>query len=126
MQLIDGGAAGSAKALRVEATTNEGAMFPWAGAMVFFASRPMSAVDLSSKSGISFFARGNTEIRLMAFAKSSGRMPRITTVHAPPDWTELTVPWSAFKMDAKDIQAVLFAGPGDGVVTFDLDEVRVK
>lgn len=126
MRVIDGGAAGSARALRVDAKTIEGAMFPWAGAMVFFGSRPMAGVDLSSKAGLTFYARGNTEIRLMAFATSTGRMPRITSVRAGENWTELTVPWSAFNMDGKDIQAVLFSGPAAGPVTFDIDEVRVK
>ena len=101
-------------------------MFPWAGAMVFLGSTPMRPVDLSSKSGFSFFAKGNADIRLMVFSVSGGRIPRITTVHAGADWTEITVRWSDFGLDGKDIQAILFAGPGTGTAEFQIDELRLK
>ena len=101
-------------------------MFPWAGVMVTLGSKPMRPVDLSGKKGIAFFAKGGTAIRVMLFASSGGRIPRITTVRAEPGWTELFLPWSDFGVDGKDVQALLFAGPGTGTADFQVDEVRLK
>ena len=86
--------------------------------MIFLASTPMRPVDLSSKSGFTFFAKGDVEIQLMAFAASAGRIPRMTTVHAGPDWTEISVKWSDFGFDGKDVQAILFGGPDSGTADF--------
>jgi hypothetical protein len=82
--------------------------------------------DLSSKSGFSFFAKGSVDIRLMAFSVSRGNIPRIATVHADADWTEITMRWSDFGLDGKDMQAILFAGPGAGAADFQIDELRLK
>src|SRR5207245_3508559 len=57
MEVVDGGANGTAKSLRAHTDTKPGAMFPWAGPMLFLGSTPMKPIDLSSKSGFSFFAK---------------------------------------------------------------------
>jgi hypothetical protein len=126
MDVVDGGANGTAKSLRIHTDTKPGTAFPWAGSMIFLASTPMRPIDLSSKSGFSFFAKGNVDIRLMVFSVSAGRIPRMTTVHAGADWTELTVRWSDFAFDGKDVQAILFGGPGSGAADFQIDELKLK
>ncbi|HYS55098.1 MAG TPA: amidohydrolase family protein [Thermoanaerobaculia bacterium] len=126
MDVVDGGANGTTKSLHIHTDTKPGAAFPWAGAMIFLASTPMRPVDLSSKSGFTFFAKGDVEIQLMAFAASAGRIPRMTTVHAGPEWTEISVKWSDFGFDGKDVQAILFGGPPSGTADFRIDELRLK
>jgi imidazolonepropionase-like amidohydrolase len=126
MDVVAGGANGTPKALHIHADSKPPFAFPWAGAMLIFGATPMQPVDLSSKGGISFFAKGDVDIRVMLFTASGGRIPRITGVHAGADWTELNVPWSAFSVDGKDVQAVLFCGPDKGAVDFAIDEVRLK
>jgi hypothetical protein len=126
MEVVDGGANGTAKALHVHADTKPGSMYPWAGAMLILGAIPMHPVDVSSKGGFSFFAKGDTDIRVMLFAASAGRIPRLTTVHAGAAWTEITLPWSAFRVDGKDVQAFLICGPEKGAVDFVVDEVRLK
>lgn len=126
MDVVDGGANGTQKSLHVHAETNAGSMFPWAGAMLMLGATPMQPVDLSARSGLSFYAKGDTEIRLMLFSASAGRIPRMTTVHAAAAWAEITVPWSAFSVDGKDVQAFLFCGSDKGVADFQIDEVRLK
>jgi hypothetical protein len=126
MDVVDDGANGTAKSLRVRTDTQPGTAFPWAGAMIFLGSTPMKPVDVSAKSGFSFFAKGNVDIRLMVFSLGAGRIPHITTVHAGPDWTELTVRWSDFGFDGKDIQAILFGGPATGTAEFQIDELKLK
>ena len=126
MEVVDGGANGTAKALHVHADTKPGSMYPWAGAMLMLGVIPMHPVDVSSKGGISFFAKGDTDLRVMLFTASAGRIPRLTTAHAGAGWTEITLPWSAFNADGKDVQALLICGPEKGTVDFVVDEVRLK
>lgn len=126
INVVDSGASGTPKSLHIHADTKPGFMFPWAGAMLMLGATPMQPVDLSSKSGLSFFAKGDTDIRVMLFAASSGRIPRQTTVHAGADWTAITVPWIAFNTDGKDVQMLVFCGPDKGVVDFAIDELRLK
>src|SRR5260370_279315 len=126
MDVVDGGANGTAKSLHIHTDTKPGTAFPWAGAMIFLASTPMRPVDVSSKSGFSFFAKGNVDIRLMVFSLGAGRIPHMTTVHAGPERTEITARWSDFGFGGKDIQAIHFAGPGSGTADFQIDELRLK
>jgi hypothetical protein len=126
MEVVDGGANGTAKSLRIRTDTKPGPAFPWAGAMIFLGSTPMRPVDLSAKGDFTFFARGDVDIRLMVFSLSAGRIPHLSTVHAGADWTELTARWSDFGFDGKDIQAILFGGPGTGTAEFQIDELRLK
>jgi imidazolonepropionase-like amidohydrolase len=126
INVVDGGANGTPKSLHIHADTKAGFMFPWAGAMLMLGSTPMQPVDLSSKSGLSFFAKGDTDIRVMLFAASTGRIPRQTTVHAGADWTAITLPWLAFNTDGKDAQMLVFCGPDKGAVDFAIDELRLK
>ncbi len=126
MDVVDGGANGTPKAMHVHADTKPGSMYPWAGAMVMLGATAMQPMDVSSKGGLSFFAKGDTDLRVMLFAASAGRIPRLTTVHAGAGWTEITLPWSAFNVDGKDVQAFLICGPEKGSVDFVVDEVRLK
>ncbi|MEA2326435.1 MAG: hypothetical protein QOE68_1394, partial [Thermoanaerobaculia bacterium] len=126
IDVVDGGANGTPKSLHIHADTKPGFMFPWAGAMLMLGTTPMQPVDLSSKSGLSFFAKGDTDIRVMLFCASTGRIPRQTNIHAGADWTAITLPWSAFTVDGKDVQMLVFCGPDKGAVDFAIDELRLK
>jgi len=126
MDVVAGGANGTAKALRIHADTKPGGMYPWAGAMAMLGTTAMQPVDVSSKGGLSFYAKGDTDIRVMLFAASAGRIPRLANAHAGSDWTEINLPWSTFGVDGKDVQAFLVCGPDKGAVDFVIDEVRLK
>jgi imidazolonepropionase-like amidohydrolase len=126
MDVVDGGANGTAKALHIHADTKAGSAYPWAGVMLMLGATPMQAVDVSSKGGLSFYAKGDTDIRVMLFAASAGRIPRLARAHAGTSWTEITLAWSAFGVDGKDVQAFLICGPDKGAVDFVVDEVRLK
>jgi imidazolonepropionase-like amidohydrolase len=126
MEVVAGGANGTPKSLHIHADTKPGFMFPWAGAMLMLGATPMQPVDLSAKSGLSFFAKGDTDIRVMLFSVSTGRVPRQTNVHAGAEWTAITLPWSAFTVDGKDVQMIVFCGPDKGAADFAIDEVKLK
>jgi imidazolonepropionase-like amidohydrolase len=126
MEVVAGGANRTPKSLHIHADTKPGFMFPWAGAMLMLGATPMQPVDLSAKSGLSFFAKGDTDIRVMLFSVSTGRVPRQTNVHAGAEWTAITLPWSAFTVDGKDVQMIVFCGPDKGAADFAIDEVKLK
>jgi imidazolonepropionase-like amidohydrolase len=127
MEVVDGGAAGTPKALLLHTAILEGYPFPWAGAMTLLGPKPMAPVDLSSKKGLHFYAKGDTDIKVMVFAERLGRYPGIKAVHAGASWTEISLPWSDFGLDGKDIEAVLFSnGTTGGKVDFWIDEVAVR
>jgi imidazolonepropionase-like amidohydrolase len=126
MEIVDGGANGTAKSMRVHTVTDPGGMYPWAGVMLHFGPKPMAPVDLSARSGVTLFARGDTGLKVLLFAAGSGRIPHVTTVHAGPDWTPISIAWSDLGVDGKDVQAILFCGPGTGTTDFQIDEVRLK
>jgi len=127
MEVVDGGAAGTPKSLLVHTDIAAGYPFPWAGVMTFLGPQAMVPVDLSSKKGLHFYAKGDTDIKLLVFAERLGRIPAVKSVHAGADWTEITVPWSDFGLDGKDIEGLLFSsakatGKGD----FWIDEVGLR
>jgi hypothetical protein len=127
MSIVDGGAQGSGKALQVSGSIAPG-VFGWAGAMFFPGATPMTPVNLSSKSAISFWVKGdNRPYHVMLLAKRKGAIPAVKSFVAPSEWTHITMPLSAFATDGSDLQAVMiaeFAVPGS--FAFQIDDVRFE
>jgi imidazolonepropionase-like amidohydrolase len=95
-----------------------GAMFAWAGASYSPGPTPFAAVDLSSRKGIHFWAKGDGRTyQVMLFSQSHGRMPLAQEFVAGPEWKHFDFPFAAFSgIDGHDVQlavvaAVLPAGP---------------
>jgi hypothetical protein len=114
-------------ALRVHSDIQPGFAFPWAGAMFFAGAQPMKPVDVSSKKNISFRARGDVDLVVMVFAESLGRIPASKLVRAGADWTEITLPWTDFGVDGKDLIGILIGGAQkSGKVDFQIDDVKLR
>jgi imidazolonepropionase-like amidohydrolase len=127
VEVVNGGAKGSAKALLVHSDIQPGFAYPWAGAMFFPGSQPMKPVDVSSQKGLQFQARCDCDLTVMVFAESLGRVPATKRVHAGADWTEITLPWSDFGVDGKDLVGILIGGAHkSGPLDFWIDEVKLK
>lgn len=127
MEVVAGGANGTAKSLLVHSDIQPGFAFPWAGTMFFPGPQPMKAVNVSSTKGVQFHARGDVDLNVMVFAESLGRIPATKLVHAGADWTEITIPWSDFGIDGKDLVGILIGGAQkDGKADFRIDEVKLK
>ena len=63
----------------------------------------------------------------MVFAASLGQIPATKLVHAGADWTEITLPWSDFGVDGKDLIGILIGGgQKSGPMPFWIDEVKLK
>jgi imidazolonepropionase-like amidohydrolase len=128
MQVVPGGAGGSASALEVTGEIVPGAPFPWAGAMFFPAATPMQPVNVSKFKAIAFHARGDgREYQVMVFATRLGNMPAIQPFTAGPEWQEVIIPFSAFGVDGSDLAGILFsAGAGHGAFRFSIDELQLR
>jgi imidazolonepropionase-like amidohydrolase len=129
MEVVDGGAAGTARSLSITGTISDALPYAWAGAMLSPGAQPMAPADLSAARGIHFWARGDgATYRVMVFAQGKGYMPLQQTFTAGPEWTEHTIPFSAFDgIDGHDLMAVIFAGgPNAGAFAFQVDEVGFR
>src|SRR5690606_19916775 len=123
MEVVDGGANGSTKSLRIAGTVSPAVQYGWAGAMWSPGFAPMQPADLSSKKEIVFFARGeDATYRVLVFAESSGMTPLMHEFTAGAEWQEIVVPWTALGTDGKGVMAIMIlGGPEPGEFTMQID-----
>jgi hypothetical protein len=128
ISVVDGGANGSAKSLRITGTINGQLAYAWSGASWSPGAVPMQPGDLSSKKEIVFRTKGDGRTyRVLVFAESKGMQPVQYEFVAPPEWTEITVPWTAMELDGKGVMAIMFlGGPAAGSFAFQVDDVRLR
>jgi imidazolonepropionase-like amidohydrolase len=128
MQLVKPGAAGSTGALEITGAIKPGAPFPWAGAMFFPASPPMSPANLSTFTEIVFHARGDgREHQVMVFSTALGNTPGTQPFTAGTEWKEFVMPLKAFGVDGAGLRGILFsAGADPGAFRFAIDQVRLR
>ena len=128
VQVVDGGAEGSAKALRMSGTIDGALPYAWSGAALMPASAPMQPVDMSAAREISFWARGDGKVyRVMLFAQSKGMTPMIRTFQSTAEWKEHTIPLAAFGTEGKDVvMLIIAAGPAAGAFELFVDGVKLR
>jgi imidazolonepropionase-like amidohydrolase len=126
--VVDGGASGSPKALRITGLIDASVPYAWAGAVFMPGSVPMEPTNLSAKKELSFWARGDGQMyRVMLFAQSRGMMPLFKTFQADTAWKEYNFPLASFGTDAKDLLMVLVVGgPAPGKFDIRVDDVRFR
>ena len=115
--------------LEVTGTIKEGAPFPWAGAMFFPASPPMTPANLSKFTELVFRAKGDgREYGVMMFATRFGNIPQVQSFTAGPEWKEHVIPLKAFSnMDGSDVRGILFsANATPGAFRLAIDDVRLR
>jgi imidazolonepropionase-like amidohydrolase len=128
MQLVEPGAAGSAGGLEVAGTIKPGAPFPWAGAMFYPASPPMTPANVSKFKELVFHARGDgREYTVMIFATALGNIPATQPFKAGAEWREHVIPLKAFGVDGSDLRGILFSADATpGAFRFAVDAVRLR
>lgn len=126
--VVDGGAEGSAKALRVAGTIDAALPYAWSGAMFTPATTPMQPANLSAAKELRFWAKGDGKsYRVMVFAQSRGMAPATRAFEVTGDWKEFTFPFTAFETDGKDVVMIIVAGgPAAGAFEFFIDNVRLQ
>jgi imidazolonepropionase-like amidohydrolase len=128
INVVDGGAEGSRKALQITGELTAGTGVSWAGAMFFPGTPPMAPANLSGKKAISFWTKGDgRNYQLMLFAKSKGYIPAMKSFTARPEWKKITIPLSDFDTDGSDLEGLLFSGAlPAGKFSFLIDDVRLE
>ncbi|HEX3557210.1 MAG TPA: CIA30 family protein [Thermoanaerobaculia bacterium] len=126
-EVVAEGAGGSAKSLAISGEVKAGFGFPWSGMIFFPGAQPMTAVNLSKFSGVSFWTKGDARsYQLMLFATHLGRMPAQKTFTAGPDWQQVTVPFAELGLDGTDVIGIFVGGgPALGTFRFQVDNVRL-
>lgn len=132
MAVIQPGADGTKGALQVSGEVIGGSPFPWAGLLYSPGSAPMQPANLSKKSAISFWAKGDggtytLVVLTEARSGNSGEMPAMTTFVAGPEWKQFTFPFTTFETDGSDISGIGFVrAQQPGKFQFALDQVEIK
>jgi imidazolonepropionase-like amidohydrolase len=125
--IVEGGANGSAHALKITGTIEDGPGQHWAGVFFSPGARSMSPANLSGKSGISFWARGaGKPAYVMMFSQSRGFIPAMKVFDAPREWKQFQFDWKEF--DGADGTGTLgiFLGVGAEAGPFELEIDDVK
>ncbi len=132
LDVIEPGAANTKGALQITGEVVAGGPFLFAGALFSPGAAPMKPANLSKKTGISFWAKGdgNTYTLLVlteARNGQNGEPPAMTTFTAGPEWKHYTFPFSTFDTDGSDLSGIGFIRVMEpGKFQFEIDEVEIK
>lgn len=129
LAVVEGGADGSAHALRITGDVAPGAPVSWAGAILFPGARPMEPVDLSATRGLGFHARGaGAAFQVFVFTRGGGQAPAARPFAVREVWDEVFLPWEAFPgVDPAEITAIVIAaGPAPGPFELLVDGVMLR
>lgn len=128
MQVAAPGAQGSKGALQVSGAIKAGSPYPWAGAMFFPASPPMTPANLSKFTELVFWTRGDgRDYQVMLFATRLGNIPAAQPFAAGSEWREVVIPLAAFGVDGSDLRGILFSADAKpGPFAFAIDNVRLR
>ena len=92
----------------------------------------MQPVNLSGKSSISFWAKGDGgSYTLVVLTESrsgqNGDLPAMTGFQAGPEWKQYKFPFTQFDMDGSDLTGLLFVRLNNpGKFQFQIDQLEIK
>lgn len=128
MSVVEGGANGTDYSLEIHGTLVPTDTLVAAGAMFNPNLIPYVRVDLSSKSELTFQARGDgTDNRVILYGRGASDFATLTFA-APREWTEVRIPLSSFAgIDLHRVVGFLFTGPEEaGDFAFRIDDVILR
>jgi beta-glucosidase len=129
LSVVGGGAHGSAGALGLTGEVVAGGLFPFAGAVFAPAGALDSPANLSGKTDVAFWARGDekTYVVTVLTEGNAGGMPPFKPITLGADWTQYSFPLSDFGTDGHDVTAILVARAREpGTFQFALDQVEIR
>jgi len=123
-----GGPPGSTGFLLLRGQVSGTLPFAWAGVTFFPGHKPFAPANLSAKTQLRFWARGDgNRYQLRLYLASCGAYPRRQFFSPSAEWQQWRYPLSDFQTDGCDITAIEFAcGPEPVEFQFELDEVRIE
>ena len=132
LEVVEPGAANSKGTMQVTGEVVIGGPFIFAGALYSPGTAPMQPANLSKKSTISFWAKGdgNTYTLIVLTAERNGQngeVPAMTNFTAGAEWKQYTFPFSTFDTDGSDLSGIGFIRVQEpGKFQFQIDEVEIK
>jgi imidazolonepropionase-like amidohydrolase len=128
LEIVAGGALGTAHALRVAGLTERSAARRiWSGVLYFPSKIPMQKTDLSSWHELVFWAKGDGAKYHVMFFLSSTTIPQSQSFVATPDWTEYHFDFRRFRgTSGKDVKGILFGITVPGTHSFTIDQVQLR
>jgi imidazolonepropionase-like amidohydrolase len=128
LEVVAGGAEGSAAALAIRGALEAGGRPPFAGAMFRPAETASGGANLSSFAALSFRARGDGgSYKVLLYKVDGNRAVASQAFLAGREWTEFVVPFAEHGTDGRAIRGVLFSAVGDPrSFSFTIDSVRFR
>jgi imidazolonepropionase-like amidohydrolase len=116
-------------AMQVSGTLGKGAPYPWAGAMLMLDATPMSAVDASALSALSFRLKSDGRaLNVMLLAGEQGSTPNMLQIQSTTRWQTYRFPLADFAgADIARLRAVVItASLPVGDFAFELDDFEIN
>lgn len=126
-QVVAEGAHGGKGSLLITGEVGSVAHYPWAGSLFSPGDAHWTPANMSEKSGISFWAKGDgNTYRVMLFSGSLMSLPPTVTFTTSAEWQHYSFSFADFgDVDIRAMLCVQFlAGPNPGPFAFQIDDVR--
>ncbi|WP_020655857.1 CIA30 family protein [Massilia niastensis] len=113
--------------LAISGRIMSGLSYAWAGAAFMTGAQPMQPADLSAAKLVRFKVRGDGRAYRVMMMSQGVAIPGSAPFQAGPEWTEVTVPFSAFAgIDPAAVTMIgFYAGPQAGDYRFEIADVRL-
>ena len=132
LDVVQSGAANTKGAMQVTGELVPGGPFIFAGALFSPGTQPMKPANLSKKSSLSFWTKGDGKTYTLIVLTESrngqnGEPPAMTSFVAGPGWKQYTFPFSTFDTDGSDLSGIGFIRVQEpGKFQFQIDEFEIK
>ncbi len=128
LEVVEGGADGTAGALRVNGSIGTAFQFPWGGAMFMPGAVPFGPLDLSSKPTLAFWARGDGgTYRVQLFCANTGQTPPQETFQTTDEWQSFEFDLGSIgDCDTSAVSAIILSAADTGPYEFFVDEVELR
>jgi imidazolonepropionase-like amidohydrolase len=128
LAVAEGGAQDSKHALKINGTIAGISAQRWAGVFFSPGAAPMTPANLSAKSGLAFWARGDGKTAsVMVFSQIRGFVPAIKTFVPGKEWKHFRFAWKDFDgLDGTQTLGIFFGGGTEpGAFELLIDDVRL-
>lgn len=125
IEVVQGGAGGSAYSLLVTGEVGTAFSQPWSGVMFMPGAQPFAPADLSSKPNLTFSAKGEPgTYRVQLFCQNLGQAPAQTTFDVTEQWQEYDIGLAEVGgCDPTGVLAVIFSSGEPGEYSLQVDDV---
>ena len=125
---VDGGAAGSGGALRVEVELAEQGVDgqpTWAGVFFSPGATPMAPVDASAASRLQLQVRSGAPLQLLVFSGEGA--PAVVAIAASSEWQSVEIDLENLAdLDRSRLRGISLSATGSGAQHFDIDQIEFQ